>query len=119
MIYLILYFYNTIKENTSIDNDSIPNSFFSVVLEPCIICNGEGSYDYVKSIDENVNRSADVCTERISNLNNDAWFVMTTVDECNLLIERCVVCHKDNNKNNSNSGNSNKTSSINNNNNNR
>mmetsp|Transcript_1866 Transcript_1866/g.2035 ORF Transcript_1866/g.2035 Transcript_1866/m.2035 type:complete len:91 (-) Transcript_1866:8-280(-) len=85
-----------------------------------MICNGKGSYDYVKSIDENVNRWADECAELIRKLNNDDWWLMATVDECNLLVERCVVCHKDNNKSDSDSdsandsGNSSTTSKINN-----
>mmetsp|Transcript_31471 Transcript_31471/g.35294 ORF Transcript_31471/g.35294 Transcript_31471/m.35294 type:complete len:85 (-) Transcript_31471:89-343(-) len=81
-----------------------------MVVEPCIICNGEGSYDYVKSIDENVNKWADECAKLINDLNNENVEDMDTVDECNLLTERCVVCHKDNNK--SDRDNSNKTSSI-------
>ena len=87
-----------------------------MIAEPCIICNGKGSYDYVKSVDKNVNKWADECAERISNLNNVDWLKMSTVVECNLLIERCVVCHKDNSK--SDSGNINETNSINNKNNN-
>mmetsp|Transcript_31470 Transcript_31470/g.35293 ORF Transcript_31470/g.35293 Transcript_31470/m.35293 type:complete len:85 (-) Transcript_31470:89-343(-) len=81
-----------------------------MVVEPCIICNGEGSYDYVKSIDEDVNTWADECAKLINDLNNENVEDMDTVDECNLLTERCVVCHKDNNK--SDRDNSNKTSSI-------
>ena len=111
MLYLLLLYY-TIQDNTSIVRDSVPSSLFSIIAEPCIICNGKGSYDYVKSIDKNVNKWADQCAERISNLNNINWLEMDTVDECNLLTERCVVCHKDNNK--SDSGNSNNTSRINN-----
>jgi len=98
--------------NTSINHDSIPSSLFPIIAEPCMICNGKGSYDYIKSIDENVNRLADECAELINDLDNVDSFKMSTVDECNLLTERCVVCHKDNNK--SDTGNSNKTSRINN-----
>jgi len=50
--------------NTSIDRDSIPSSFFSMLVEPCIICNGEDSYDFVKSIDESVISWADECAEK-------------------------------------------------------
>ena len=100
------------KDNTSIDCDFMSSSIFSMVVEPCIICNGEGSYDYVKSIDESVISWADECAEKISDLNNDNVKYMDTVDDCNLLTERCVICHKDNNKNDSDK--SKQTNSINN-----
>ena len=85
--------------NTNIARDSISTTFFSNIKEPCIICDGDGSYDFVKSIDENVNRWVDECSKNISDLNNDDIVAMSTIDECGLLTERCVVCHKENNTN--------------------
>jgi hypothetical protein len=63
------------------------------IVEPCIICNGEDSFDYVKSIDENVISWSDECSKNISDSNNGEILEMLMVDECNLLIERCVICH--------------------------
>jgi len=60
-----------------------------------------------------VNKWADECAKLINDLNNENVEDMDTVDECNLLTERCVVCHKDSNK--SDSDISSKTSRINNN----
>jgi len=84
--------------NTSIALDSISSSYFSIIKEPCIICDGEGSYDFVKSIDDDINRWAYECSKIINDLNNDDIIAMLTIDECDLLITRCVVCHKDNHK---------------------
>jgi len=83
--------------NTNIARDSISSSFFSIIKEPCIICDGDGSYNFVKSIDENANRWVAECSKNISDLNNDDVAFMSTIDKCNLLTERCVVCHKDTN----------------------
>merc|ERR1719491_1941435 len=84
--------------NTSIVRDSIPNSYDSVIVEPCIICDGEGNFDLVESIDENRISSAEECSTSVNNINNDFPFVMSTINECSLLREECVICHKDNNK---------------------
>ena len=95
------FFYSTtitIPDNTSIVCDSIPNSYDSVIVEPCIICDGEGNFDLVESIDENGISSAEECSASVNNINNDFSWVMTTIDECNLLKEKCVICHTDNNK---------------------
>ena len=84
--------------NTSIAHHSVLRSFYSTVVEPCIICDGKGSYNFVISIEDDVNKWADECSKSISYLNNDEVSFMSTIDECNLLEERCVVCYKDNNK---------------------
>ena len=90
---IIIQYKHKIIDNTSIDRDSIPSSLLPFIVEPCVVCNGEGSFDYVKSIDENVISWSDECSKNISDINNDLIYDMISVDECNLLIERCVVCH--------------------------
>jgi hypothetical protein len=88
-----IYHYYPTSDNTSIDRDSIPISLLPYIVEPCIICDGEGSFDYVKSIDENVYSWSDECSKNINDIKNDEIYEMLMVDECNLLMERCVVCH--------------------------
>jgi Leucine-rich repeat (LRR) protein len=83
----------SLYNNSGIDLNSIPSWLSSVIVEPCIICDGEGTYDYVKSIDEEVISWSDECSQNISSINNRDFTEMLTYDECNLLIERCVICH--------------------------
>ena len=92
-IYYCIQYKHKIIDNTSIDRDSIPSLLLPFIVEPCVVCNGEGSFDYVKSIDESVISWSDECSKNISDINNDWIYDMISVDECNLLIERCVVCH--------------------------
>ena len=84
----------TISDNTSIVRDSIPHSYDSVIFEPCIICDGEGNLDFVESIDKNGISSAEECSTSVNNINNINQWVMSTIDECNLLKEKCVICQK-------------------------
>merc|ERR1712238_42579 len=84
--------------NTSIVRDPIPNSYDSVIVEPCIICDGEGNLDFVESIDNNGISSAEECSTSVNKINNNDLWAMSTIDECNLLKEKCVICHKNNNK---------------------
>ena len=100
----------TILDNTSIVRDSIPHSYDSVIVEPCIICDGEGSFDLAESIDENGISSTEECSTSVNNINNELPRLMSTIDECNLLKEKCVVCHTDNTKSDHN--NSYQTNSI-------
>ena len=70
---MYLPFYSTtitISDNTSIVRDSIPHSYDSVIVEPCIICDGEGNFDLVESIDENGISLADECSTSISDLDH-------------------------------------------------
>ena len=74
-----------------------------MVVEPCIFCDGEGSFDFIESIDSNGTQIslADECLESIDHVDQHGRSVpwrMLTIDECNLLTERCVVCHQDNDK---------------------
>ena len=94
---MYLPFYSTtitISDNTSIVRDSIPHSYDSVIVEPCIICDGEGNFDFVESIDKNGISSAEECSTSVNNINNINQWVMSTIDECNLLKEKCVICQK-------------------------
>jgi len=99
--------------NTSIDLESIPSSFSSVILEPCVFCDG-GSFDYIESVDENGISLADECLESIKDVHSSGrrvpW-MMKTIDACNLQTEKCVVCRQD--QNTSVDDNSNQTSSSN------
>mmetsp|Transcript_18532 Transcript_18532/g.18755 ORF Transcript_18532/g.18755 Transcript_18532/m.18755 type:complete len:168 (-) Transcript_18532:357-860(-) len=86
--------------NTSIDLESIPSSFSSVIVEPCVFCDG-GSFDYIESVDENGISLADECLESINDANKFGrrvpW-MMLTIDACNLQTEKCAVCRQDHNK---------------------
>jgi len=107
--------------NTSIDLESIPSSFSSVIVEPCVFCDG-GSFDYIESVDENGISLADECLKPMNDVSvqgttgptNGVYrvpWMMETIDACNLETEKCVVCRQD--QNTSVDDNSNQTSSSN------
>ena len=78
------------KDNNSLDDDYLPSSLADMVYENCIICDGNGTYDIVKSMDEEVESWTEVCSDKIDALSS--WST-PTVGECKELEERCVVCH--------------------------
>jgi len=92
--------------NTSIVRDSIPKSYDSVIVEPCIICDGAGNFDFVESFDENGISLADEWSASINDIRNNVPWNMLTTKECSLLTERCIICHEDNSKNQNDHGNS-------------
>ena len=72
-----------VADNSSITTESIPTS---LIVEPCIVCDDEGTFDYKY-----------YCTEEVEGLNdknNDGyWWHMLSIDECTELRQRCIDCH--------------------------
>ena len=82
-----------IQDNNTFDDDYLPSSLVDIVFEPCIICNGSGTYDIVKSVDEEVESWTDVCSEKIDAMTDLYRDEFVSIGECKELEERCAVCH--------------------------
>ena len=78
----LFYHYYYILVNTSIDLESIPSSLSSVIVEPCVFCDG-GSFDYIESVDENGISLADGCSTSISDIDNSLLWAMLTTNDSN------------------------------------
>lgn len=81
-----------IKDNNSFDNDYyLPSSLMDIVKEPCIICDGNGTFDVIpKSMDgedEECFMKIDYITNIIGNRD------LPSVGDCKELAEGCAVCH--------------------------
>jgi len=82
------------EDINSLDDDYLPSSLADIVEEPCIICDGNGTYDIVKSMDtEEVESWTKVCSEKIDDITSKTDWTLPSVGECKELEETCVVCH--------------------------
>ena len=82
------------EDKNSLDDDYLPKSLVNIVQEPCIICDGNGTYDIVKSVDEEVESWTEVCSDKIDDITSQMFYwSLPSVGECKELEEICVVCH--------------------------
>jgi len=90
--------------------DFVPSSLIDVLLEECIFCDGVDDsfgYDVVSTIDkEDVSRSDSssdtsttaTCSEEIEIIESANYhLLLSTVNQCNELKDRCIICHNNNN----------------------
>ena len=82
--------------NTSINENSIPDSVSSVIVEPCIICNG-GEYRIAPiepMIEDDHVAFSESCDKNVTEMiiNNNDFEKMLTRSECRSLIKRCIHC---------------------------
>ena len=86
----------TISDNTNISCDFIQHFWDSIIIEKCIICDDGMPFDLVEFIEEKGISLADKYSKSYNDIEYDFLWVISTIDKCNLLKKRCVICHTKN-----------------------